>query len=80
MVVLISRTPATRSAHAIALFSVTCGTVKLNGRNVKELTNQEIHDKVGIVQQRSVLFIAGLGSVFNSGNCKRHFPKNTQLG
>ena len=37
-------------------YDVTCGTVKLNGRNVKELSNQEIHDKVGIVQQRSVLF------------------------
>ena len=49
-------------------YDVTCGTVKLNGRNVKELTNQEIHDKVGIVQQRSVLFKGSIRDNMKWGN------------
>ena len=49
-------------------YDVTCGTVKLNGRNIKELTNQEIHDKVGIVQQRSVLFKGSIRDNMKWGN------------
>ena len=49
-------------------YDATSGTVKLNGRNVKELTNQEIHDKVGIVQQRSVLFKGSIRDNMKWGN------------